>query len=245
MIMFSRKTKYLILGVGSLVPGYRKIPFLSNAAPVSTGGTSSARYCYSVWLRHLVKAHETGMLRTPETVADLGPGDSLGAGLAALLTGAQAYYAFDVQNYQVTDRNVRVFDELIALFHKREPIPNNEEFPSVEPTLSSYVFPSHVLTDVHLQSALAKQRTDRIRGELLNLSAQHAHIFYAVPWDNQTAMKPSSVDMVFSQAVLEHVTDLEGTYRALFKWVCGFLEWPLGVCSIHLAGHERITIVPH
>jgi hypothetical protein len=152
-------------------------------------------------------------------VAELGPGDSLGVGLAALLTGVDAYYALDVVDYQHMERNASVFDELIELFSKREPIPSNEEFREVHPTLSSYAFPSHILSDVQLETALSKQRTDRIRRELVNLSDQHQHIFYAVPWDEQTVVKANSIDMVFSQAVLEHVTDLEGTYHALFTWL--------------------------
>ncbi len=219
MITLSRKTKYLLLGMGSLVPGYWKLPLLSKAAPMSTGGTDSARYCYSVWLRHLVKAYENGLSTTPRIVAELGPGDSIGVGMAALLTGVDAYYAFDVVDYQHTGRNAGVFDELVGLFHKREPIPSNEEFPGVRPILSSYAFPSHILSNAQLQAALSKQRTDRIRWELVSLSGQHQHIFYAVPWDKQTVVKPNSIDMVFSQAVLEHVTDLEGTYCALFTWL--------------------------
>lgn len=50
-----------------------------------TGGTCSARYCYAVWLRHLVLAAEHGLLdRPPRRVVEIGPGDSLGTGIAAI-----------------------------------------------------------------------------------------------------------------------------------------------------------------
>ena len=54
---------------------------------------------------HLVMAHRSGLSTQPEVVAELGPGDSLGIGMAALLTGAEVYYAFDVVEYASNQRN--------------------------------------------------------------------------------------------------------------------------------------------
>jgi SAM-dependent methyltransferase len=216
----SQKTKCLILGLGSFVPGYARLPILSKAALVSTGGTDSARYCYSVWLRHLVKAHENGLPTNPAAVAELGPGDSIGVGLAALLSGAKTYYAFDAVNYLDDTRNLQVFDELVELFCTRANIPDNREFPYVWPVLDSYEFPSRVFTDAHLRDCLRRERTESIREELRDFRrAKHRFIFYAAPWDEQTVLRPNSIDMVYSQAVLEHVNDLEVTYQSLFKWL--------------------------
>ncbi|MBM4372890.1 MAG: hypothetical protein FJ098_14650, partial [Deltaproteobacteria bacterium] len=81
-----RSLRQLLWGIATFVPGVR---FLDRRG---TGGTGSARYCYSVWLRHLVLAKDRGLLdQVPATVAELGPGDSIGIGLAALLSGATAY----------------------------------------------------------------------------------------------------------------------------------------------------------
>jgi len=57
---------------------------------------ANARYCYSVWLRHLSILNENGLNTNPSVVAELGPGDSMGVGLMTLLTGTKKYYAFDV-----------------------------------------------------------------------------------------------------------------------------------------------------
>src|SRR5215467_13821096 len=54
----------------------------------STGGSNSARYCYSVWFRHLINLDSCGFKIKGARVAELGPGDSIGVGLAALLSGA-------------------------------------------------------------------------------------------------------------------------------------------------------------
>ena len=61
-------------------------PLILKPYRKGTGGTSSARYCYSVWLRHLSLLKENGMHNIPETIAEIGPGDSLGIGLNALIT---------------------------------------------------------------------------------------------------------------------------------------------------------------
>ena len=51
---------------------------------VATTGSDSPRYCYSVWLRHLVKLHKYGFNVVGAKIGELGPGDSIGIGLSAL-----------------------------------------------------------------------------------------------------------------------------------------------------------------
>ena len=65
-------------------------PFVPESIYRGTGGTGSARYCYSIWLRHLLLAHAGGMRGLPSTLAELGPGDSVGVGLAALISGVRS-----------------------------------------------------------------------------------------------------------------------------------------------------------
>ena len=72
----------LIKGFATFVPG------LNRLLQVRTGGTGSARYCYSIWMRYLVMAYESGLPTRPDVAAELGPGKSLGVGCAALLSGA-------------------------------------------------------------------------------------------------------------------------------------------------------------
>ncbi len=106
------RIKAILAGLATYVPGYDYLH--------ATGGTDSARYCYSVWLRHLKLLHEAGALRgVPHTVAELGPGDSIGIGLAALLSGAERYYALDVVPYPDLKSNLAIFDELVRLFRER------------------------------------------------------------------------------------------------------------------------------
>ena len=63
------------------------------------------------------------MLKMPNTLAELGPGDSIGVGLASMLCGVNNYYALDVERYANIERNLQVLDELVALFESRSERP--------------------------------------------------------------------------------------------------------------------------
>src|SRR5262245_35644000 len=103
------KVRALLSGLATYLPGY-------DLAGMRRG-TTTAEYCYSVWLRHLLRARAVGVARdVPHTVAELGPGDSIGIGLAALLCGAEKYYALDVVRYSDLRTNLAIFDRLVQLF---------------------------------------------------------------------------------------------------------------------------------
>ena len=208
----------LAKGLLSFVPGTRGL-FSRHS-----GGSCSARYCYSVWLRHLCKASELGLLAggVPRIVAEIGPGDSLGMGVAALMSGCEAYRAFDVVRSSNAFENVRIFDELAELFQMQANIPDDIEFPNVSPRLSSYIFPSEILPKARLQVLLNQQRLKAIRGALEEMTPegkQSELISYTVPWSTLLEQEELCVDMIFSQAVMEHVEDLSGSYSTMFRWL--------------------------
>jgi hypothetical protein len=190
-----------------------------------TGGTISARYCYGVWLRHLVLAHGAGAAIRPRVVAELGPGDSLGIGLAASLTGAERYVGLDVVRHASDAANAAVFEGLVELFRKRAAVPTPEEFPEVRPPLESYAFPAAVLPDDLLARTLAPDRVAWVRaaldgiGESPAAGASAAMLTYRVPWDDPGVIEEGSVDFLYSQAVLEHVEHLDVAYDAMRRWL--------------------------
>ena len=96
-----------------------------------TGGSTSARYCYAVWLRHLTAAAAAVPDVSLGTVVELGPGDSLGTGLAALLAGAGQCLCLDVVPHNDPARDLRVFEDLVHLFAQRADIPGDREFPEM------------------------------------------------------------------------------------------------------------------
>lgn len=195
------------------------MPFVKTLISYRTGGTIESKYCYSVWLRHLriLKSVRNGV---PESVAELGPGDSLGIGFAALLSGCASITAFDVIKYWNVDRNLKIFEELVVLFKNKAPIPDNTEYPKVQPRLDNYAFPDDILSDDILNNSLSESRLDAIREEIRNPdNPQNTLVKFFVPWDDYKIISPGSIDFVYSQAVLEHVEDLEGTYIAFSKWL--------------------------
>ena len=44
-------------------------------------------------------------------------------------------------------------------------------------------------------------------------------ISYFVPWYDPKVIKEESIDMIYSQAVMEHVNDLAYTYEQLYRWL--------------------------
>jgi SAM-dependent methyltransferase len=172
-------------------------------------------------MRHLVKMHASGYSQAESggTVAELGPGDSLGIGLAAMLSGFDRYFALDVKKHANADGNLAVFRELLRLFVERAPVPGDEEFPLVFPRLDSYSFPHGILTEELLRSALNSQRVDAIARAIPgsgHAQSEAIRIDYVVPWSEMSFAHRESVDFAFSQAVLEHVEDTTAAYKAIY-----------------------------
>lgn len=174
----------------------------------------TARYCYSVWLRHLRTLSTAGVAINFGRVAELGPGDSIGIGLAAMLAGASHLESLDVVRYAAAPRNKAVLVELVRLFEDRESIPNAVEFPQLYPRLRSYEFPEDLLPDPLLASTLHKDRVARI-GQALDGLSSDVSVVYRVPWNGAAIDADQSLDLVYSQAALEHVEDLGATHAAL------------------------------
>ncbi len=204
--------KQTLYGLATFIPGFR-------LRQQGTSGTDTARYCYSVWMRHLIMADQNGLCTMPKVVAELGPGDSIGVGLAALLCGAEKYFAFDIVEYASLERNVHIFAELVDLLRRKEKIPSADEFPEAKPQLKSYDFPHHILSDARLNYSCSDSRVDRIRESLLDTLSAQSIIRYVAPWHERHLVEKESVDMIFSQAVLEHVDDLTFTYRTFHDWL--------------------------
>jgi len=203
--------RQLAYGIASFLP----IP--PDWLTPGTGGTNSAEYCYAVWLRHLVLSRNHGMRGMPATLAELGPGDSIGVGMAAVISGVSNYYAFDAVPHADVDGSVRLFDDLVEMFRRRDPIPGPDAFPGMEPQLPGYEFPSEILADEHLADALAPGRLELLRADLM--AGGGNTFFYRAPWDQPAEGEEGKIDFVISNAVMEHVTDIDSTYISMEKWL--------------------------
>jgi hypothetical protein len=208
--------KQLLIAKGSIkhIPGAR---FFLH--PPQTGGTNESRYCYSVWFRHMEHWFRYRSYM-PETVAELGPGDTPGIGFAALLSGVKHIYSLDVVKYWYNDRNLRIFEELVQLFKSKADIPDNSVYPRVKPVLDDYRFPSNILPDGLLKETLAEERLNAIRVEIMDINnPDNIIIKPKIPWHKADVLDKESVDFIYSQAVLECIDDLDNTYLAMCRWI--------------------------
>ena len=177
------------------------LPVLNNWRfdHATTRGSDSPRYCYSVWLRHLVTLSQHGFRIGRAQIGELGPGDSIGTGLAALLSGARHYVGLDIVPFSVKADVEMMFDELIQLYSGKDPIPGHDEFPRVRPRLDSYEFPNCLIDWTNFAD-----RIKRIRRELRASMNNGHHVSYRAPWTSPGNIPRASLDLIFSQAVLEH-----------------------------------------
>jgi hypothetical protein len=185
----------------------------------SEGQTESARYCYSLWMRHLTLLHAHGYRGTPNTVAELGPGETLGVGLCALLSGADHLIGLDVVAHSDLEKNQVILNALLPLFRERASS-LLQGWPDFSAYLDDRHFPSQFLTDDTLAYALRPDRVDAIRRALTYPSSSNQiTVDYKAPWTDSRVIEAASVDLIISASVLEHVVDLPATYKALYQWL--------------------------
>jgi hypothetical protein len=198
----------------------KRIPLAKALLPKKTGGTDNARYCYSVWLRHLIRASHFRRNKIPNFILELGPGDSLGVGLAALLCGAEKYTGIDIIKFWNTGRNLQMLDDLVELFKSRTAVPGPDEFPNLFPGLEDYSFPSYMLSDELLTQTLSDNHIERLRN-MINRPQQQAEqrIEFILPEAASQNIQENSFDLIMSQAVLGQIDDLETVYASMKKWI--------------------------
>ena len=202
-------------GLASRIPGIYHVVKRKR-----TGGSDTAEYCYGVWIKHLCLLWQANGGMMPARVAELGPGDSLGVGLAALLSGASEYFAFDVHRYATTDRTLAIFDQLVQLFTTRAARPV-KGWPEIDDLLDDCLFPSGILHADHLASTMRADRVGAIRAAICEpgRSFDGIRLDYRVPWSAKDIVESGTVDLVLSHSVLEHVVDLDSTYAAMHRWL--------------------------
>jgi len=221
------KAPHIVKGMLTRVPALNAW----RAHRASTGGTDSARYCYTVWLRHLANLHRHGFRVSGARVGELGPGDSLGAGLAALLSGAGYYVGLDLLPFFRNGDLRAMFDELVAMYAREEPIPADDEFPMVRPKMQSYRYPSDAA-----EQAGFDHRVTSIRRDLDVPVNSGSTLSYHAPWMSDHVAR-GSLDLVFSQSVLQYVEPLDAVYREIFHWLKpgGYSSHAIGLSATYLS----------
>lgn len=220
-MMDSRTLRLVLGGLKSYFPTL-------HAGQKGGVGRSTGAYCYSVWMRHLSIITRAVPSFRPHSVVELGPGDSLGVGCAALLSGAESYVGLDLVPRADPLHDVHVLDELVSMFGHRAPIPDERIFPHLLPKLPSYNFPNRLFTDDgprHIR--IDHERVEEIRAALLDrqdVLYDNVPVGYVAPWGPRTIDR-QSVDLVMSQASLQDMphdsdrSELAGAFAAMSRWL--------------------------
>lgn len=206
-----------------------------------SGGTFSAAYCYTVWWRHIIQLHQTGLIGTVSDIqkmAEIGPGDSLGIGLTGLLSGVDEYYAFDVIEHANNLKNKQVLAEIVQMLQNRQDLPHEgPQFRNTNPKLDDYTFPTHLLgnrgDEINYQ-----ERSSNVDKALDAKHYGDIRVEYVAPWYEKMPDFKGELDMIYSQAVMEHVIEIEHAYNKMFEWLK-----PGGIIShqIDYKAHEMTT----
>ena len=195
--------------VGPFVKGALSFPFERFRSTYGNPAlsTSDAEHCYSIFLRHLSYVAADAM---PACVAELGPGSSIGVGLAALIAGAERYVALDSHWHMDTDRTLRIFARLVELFQARRPVPQEGNHAGTFPPALDDAFPAGL--QPRLDDAWLAELEHDIRhgGERIRI---------AVPWTTSRDIAPDSVDWLLSHSCLEHIDGVPEALRACWGWL--------------------------
>lgn len=201
------KFKSIGKGLITYFPGAYQI--IRKIKPKGGHSSSNAKFCYSFWLRILVTINELDLNNSKKCIAEIGPANSFGIGICALLCGAEKYIALDIDDSYDSTLTTGIFEELLKLLISREPIPDDIVFPNINLRISNYDFPKDILNDELLDKSLSKDRINQILMEIQNVRGKNnVFISYYTPWQSNTNLlqiKRQNIDLIFSRAVLEHV----------------------------------------
>lgn len=196
-----------------------------------------ARYFYSVWMRHIVLANQSGLNVRPKTIFEIGSGELCGCGVVALLLGADKYYAADLGVFYRMNETLEMLELTNRMLLNRERIPDDSEFPLLKPKLENYDFPSALYDEDYLKNCLDSANILSIEKSIKDINSGRLHFLDSkdFPFENKVDL----IDMVISQAVLEYIEDLE----PFFEFVLHNMN-PKGFMShqIDLTSHSTSNI---
>ncbi|MGD0190188.1 MAG: methyltransferase domain-containing protein [Rhizomicrobium sp.] len=208
----------LLKGATTYVPGVYP---LFRQRHMNLSEAVRAEYSYGVWLKHLTLLNRTVHCGVPRIIAELGPGDTLGVGVAALLSGAERYIGVDTIPYAANCYAVNVAQGLFELFRRRVRVEVNG-WPDFGYLLDSKGFPSAILDDSVLSRMVEPDRVASIIRDVGRVTmggeSETPFIDYCAPF-SAAQVREESVDFVISHSVLEHVTDIRSTLQSAHRWL--------------------------
>jgi hypothetical protein len=153
---------------------------------------------------------ENGITKLSKTVIELGPGQSIGVGLAALLSGANNYFGLDLVRICNLGASLRLLDEMLVLFREQAG-QLIKGWPAYGPD-----FPHHILPDQLLRDSLSLRRIEAIASAFRSDSS--VTIRYIVPWTD-CSIDPGSADVVLTHSVMQYCMAPLNVYAAMYDWL--------------------------
>ncbi len=208
------------------------VPALRSTHHAAVVGTGSGRYCYAVFLRHFSHLARFTDGRLPEVIVELGPGHSLGTAMAGLIAGAERCIGLDLQCHLRVEDNLRVFDELVALFRARTAVPQDIPI-ATDP--AGWGFPPSLAAG--LERALDERRLAAIRRDIA--AGSGAFVDFVAPWSERATLPASGVGWLLSNAVMQHVDDVAEVYDHARTWLApgGLMTHEIDFGSHQLTRH--------
>lgn len=151
-------------------------------------GENKTENLYYIWKRHC-KNHN----KQYDTLVEIGPGDTIGVGMIALLSGTNKYYAVDtVHHKRSVEQDLLMLDKIIRFLQQNQ---NLEKDFSID-----------------------FSRLEKVKEAIKVSCTNPTMIEFVVPWSKEK-IPAKSVDLIFSQAVLEHVDNIEKLYEVQAYWL--------------------------
>lgn len=204
------------------------------------GKGSSAAYYYGVWLKHLTLSMEAGM-GFPRAMAEIGPGDSLGVGIAALLSGVSTYHAFDVMFVDSPDADVAMVPTLAAIMAGGTLRPK-KGWPDYDHLLEGGSLPPEILARLPSRASL----TANLIAEIVSKLKEPVDSSEGLKRSWRTGEPPGgtngmdgSYDFLMSHSVLEYVSDLDSCFarcRSMLR-SGGWMSHQIDLTSLGITTH--------
>lgn len=186
-----------------------------------------AEYAYAVWMRHIQLLAALGVNGPLHDVVEIGPGNSAATGICAILSGARTYAGLDVLDHLAGDQAARLLNETELLFASRASIPGVDRYPRLRPVPVHVEFPGTALLRLFANTAQAAAVAELLRRDVERISTGGRRgqlLQFHCPW-SPTSLGAASVDLIFSQAVLQEISHadtnsrLQQTFNANFSWL--------------------------
>lgn len=199
--MDTKKLKAIFKGILTFIP---LVHHISQKIKKTKHSSSNAEFCYNLWLRILIQLEDKHVTVKLNKIGELGSGGSFGVGICALLTGAQHYFALEIEKNADIQLNLKLLEELLVLFNNKTPL---KEYSTINIEVPDLSFPEHLIKPNYTDQEFVNEIKN---GILSNFKAGKVTVL-----DNWLNEPPVKLDFIFSRAVMEHVNDPSSVYRGM------------------------------